>query len=501
MQPYNVGQKVLAGEPLPIVPGFKYDLFVSYAHRDDQPWNWVSTLVSTLKAELERKGREFSLWWDPTLRTGQDFNLAIADAISESAVFLCVLSSAYGDSTYCKQEVAKFREQRHPAFDLLVGSMSRMQGIVIESSFTEKSWPPELRTTDPCRFFSDTVSLFSRPQVYDDSSPWVRSLWKVRDSIWAALEEMQRQRKAGVAVERSYASGGTDSGVQSTVYLADVTDDLYDRRESLRSSLSQIPGLRVVTWDDVAAPPSGLHSLSVHLLGQLAGKPVAGGDKSLPRLQLEGALAGNPARRPLVWLVRDVNVQKLEGKHGDFLRSLAPKDDALARADRQSLPEIVQMDFEDLKEEVANRMRPAARAPQARSRQGREDPIVHIWYRDDSAYLAPVKQLLQERNCGISAFNVTTAPPEKLQSRLAVCDGLVVPYTAATKAWAEEVMTEAFRARRGQDRPIAFAALELPPPDVDEFNFEHPRVVSVRSVAGEFRGIDAFLSKMEQADV
>ena len=126
------------GEALSIVPGFKYDLFVSYAHRDDQPWNWVSTLVTTLNAELNRKGRAFTMWWDPTLRTGQDFNLAIADAISESAVFLCVLSSAYGDSTYCNQEVAKFREQRHPAFGLLVASMSRMQGIVIESSFTEK---------------------------------------------------------------------------------------------------------------------------------------------------------------------------------------------------------------------------------------------------------------------------------------------------------------------------------------------------------------------------
>jgi len=36
--------------PLSFVPGFKHDLFVSYAHRNDQPWNWVTTLVETLKA-------------------------------------------------------------------------------------------------------------------------------------------------------------------------------------------------------------------------------------------------------------------------------------------------------------------------------------------------------------------------------------------------------------------------------------------------------------------
>jgi hypothetical protein len=95
------------GVRLSFVPGFKYDLFVSYAHRNDQPWSWVTTLVTTLKQELEAKSRDFSIWWDPALRTGQDFNQGIADAISDSALFLCVLSMAYGDSEYCKKEVAE----------------------------------------------------------------------------------------------------------------------------------------------------------------------------------------------------------------------------------------------------------------------------------------------------------------------------------------------------------------------------------------------------------
>ncbi len=479
------------GVRLSFVPGFKYDLFVSYAHRNDQPWSWVTTLITTLKQELEAKSRDFSMWWDPALRTGQDFNQGIADAISDSALFLCVLSMAYGDSEYCKKEVAEFRKQRHPAFGLLVGSMSRMQAIVMESSYLQDSWPPELRSTSPCPFFSDTVALFSRPAVFDDGSPWVKSLWKVRDSIWATLEEMHRQRRAGVAVERSYASSNSEITGRPTVYLADVTDDLYERREKLHSSLSQSGELQVVAWDDAVAPPFGIDSQSVHLFGQFQGRPVRPGDKSLQWLQLEAALAANSARRPLVWLARDLDLGKIEARHSEFLSSLAARSDV----------EVLCMDFEDFKEEVDKRMRPAARPPQVRPRQGHDEPIVHIWYRDDLAYLASVKQVLQARNCGISTFNLATAAPEKLQSRLAICDGLVVPYTSATKAWAETVMTEAFRARRGQDRPIAFAALELPPPDAEEFNFEHPRVVPVRSMPNGFKGIDAFLSKLEQADV
>ena len=78
-----------------VVPGFQYDVFVSYAHRNDVPWGWVSDFIQTLKAELEGKSRDFRIWWDPGLRTGEDFNLAIAKSISKSAVFLSVLSLAY----------------------------------------------------------------------------------------------------------------------------------------------------------------------------------------------------------------------------------------------------------------------------------------------------------------------------------------------------------------------------------------------------------------------
>lgn len=158
-----------------VVPGFKYDLFVSYAHQNDRPWHWVSEFISTLKEELQGKSREFSIWWDPALRSGEDFNLAIGEAISESAVFLSVLSPAYGDSTYCRREVEEFRRQNHPAFGITVGSMSRMQAVVLDAEFTKERWPPELRTTSPCPFFDDRCSLFSRPKEFDSASPWVRS--------------------------------------------------------------------------------------------------------------------------------------------------------------------------------------------------------------------------------------------------------------------------------------------------------------------------------------
>ena len=352
---------------MPIVPGFKYDLFISYAHRNDKPWGWVSEFARTLKEELESKSRDLSFWWDPGLRTGEDFNLAIANAISESAVFLCVLSKAYGDSTYCKKEVEEFRQQRHPAFGLTVGTLSRIQAIVIESDFPKGSWPPELRSTSPCPFYSDSVPLFSNPGHLDSASPWIRGLWKVRDSIWATLDQMQRQRKNGIAVERSYDVSSVDNGQRPTLYLAEVTDDLYLRREGLRTSLAQTDDLQVLPWSDETAPPSsGLNVLSVHLFGAHPGRPHPGEDTSLSRLQLEAAVRSNPARRPLVWLARELDIDKAEtDAHKEFLSSLLNRSDV----------EVLRMDSEDLKDEVGRRMRQSTSTALNRIRHTRDDRL------------------------------------------------------------------------------------------------------------------------------
>jgi TIR domain len=477
---------------MPFVPGFKYDLFVSYAHKNDRPWRWVSEFVETLKDELEGKSRDFNIWWDPGLRTGEDFNIAIGDAISESAVFLSVLSLAYGDSTYCKREIEEFRQQRHPAFGIKVGSMSRMQAVVIDRDFTPDRWAPEFRVTSPCPFYNDRLSLFSKPAALASSDPWIQGLWKVRDSIWATLQEMKHQKERGTAVERSYDVQGGGMSATPVVCVAEVTDELYRRREGLRSALSQTSDFQIKLWSDPGPPPaSGPNVLPVHMFGKYPGRGFGDSDLPLSRLQLEATVQTKPARRPLAWFARDLNFDDAETEeHRDFLKSLQDRSDI----------ELLRMDFEDLKEELQKRMRISTTPAPKTVRQSRESPIVHIWHTiDNPAILSPLKQYLNENDCGISVYNCTSTQMEKMQSKLAICDGLIVPYTPDTRTWAEDVLSEAFRLRRREERPTAFAAVELPPSTDEEFNFEHPRVVPVHVKRPDtFAEIGHFLAKLEQ---
>jgi hypothetical protein len=385
----------------------------------------------------------------------------------------------------------EFRQQRHPAFGMTVGSMSRMQAIVIEREFTRQRWAPEFRTTSPCPFFDDKSSLFSKPPVLVASDPWIQGLWKVRDSIWAVLQDMRRQKDSGAAVERSY--GVQVDGIARTpeLHIAEVTDDLYRKRESLRTALGQGNDFKVSTWSEPSGPPSsGPGALSVHLFGKYPGRAFGSSDLSLSQLQLQAAIQAKPARRPLVWIPRDLDFADAEtDEYRDFLNSLASS----------SAIELLRTDFEDLKEELQKRMRVSG-PPAAKRRALRDSPIIHIWHTmDNPAVLNPLKQYLSEKDCGISVFNYASTQTEKMQSRLAICDGLIVPYTTESRTWAEDVMMEAFRLRRREQRPTAFAAVELPPASSVDFNFEHPRVIPVHvRKSNSFEDIDQFLARLEE---
>jgi hypothetical protein len=112
------------------VPGFRHDVFISYAHGDDR--DWINRLVDRLlPAVKHRLGVEPSIWIDDDeLRRSRDFSKEIPESVKASAVFLLLPSPTYIRSRYCIDEecrvfdetVAGRRARFGPAFanDLFV---------------------------------------------------------------------------------------------------------------------------------------------------------------------------------------------------------------------------------------------------------------------------------------------------------------------------------------------------------------------------------------------
>ena len=479
---------------MPVVPGFQYDLFISYAHLDDTPWRqgesgWVTEFVEALRDVLKREDRSFQEWFDPQIRTGNDFNAAIRKAISGSAIFLSVLSPAYDGSAYCKKEIAEFRACPQPAFGLKVGTYSRIQAILLEELHTDR-WPPELRVTAPYRFHDASAVRFNKPDRPDETHPYVKGLWKTRDSVLDTLREMQSQKERGTVVDNPYRVQAAPGDLVPVVYLGSVSDDLYNKRENLFDALKQINGFRVESFPE-QSPPRSLWEISIHMFGKYPGAPAPGKEFHLSRLELELALAANAARRPLVWLARDLRPEDAEtDSHRQYLASLLNHKDI----------ELLRMGFEDLKDEIQQRVIPP-RSPQIRrTRRPFSSPIVHIWHENHEAEpVVPLRQHLRNNNCGISVYEYSRERLQELQSKLDFCDGLIVSYTGQTKSWAEDAISEAFQLRRREERPLAYAAVGMPPLADAEFNFEHPRVVPILwTRSGDSEGMAQFLGRLQE---
>jgi hypothetical protein len=122
--------------------GFKFDVFVSYAHVDDQilPGSkdgWVTTLVDGLLIHLaEHLGRaeHLSIWRDLGLAGNAPVTDEILTAVRESAMLLVVLSEGYLSSEWCRDESERFLA--------LAGSSTRRL-FVVERAPVERARKPQ----------------------------------------------------------------------------------------------------------------------------------------------------------------------------------------------------------------------------------------------------------------------------------------------------------------------------------------------------------------------
>jgi hypothetical protein len=104
------------------VPGYRHDLFISYAHGDDR--EWINRFVDRLEPALtQRLGFRPVIWIDEDdLRRSRDFSREIPEAVRASAVFLFLASPTYIRSRYCVDEECRAFQDLVPGRRLELGA-------------------------------------------------------------------------------------------------------------------------------------------------------------------------------------------------------------------------------------------------------------------------------------------------------------------------------------------------------------------------------------------
>ena len=87
-----------------------HDVFISYAHDDDDPSRWVRYFAQHLEKELKRQLRikesftevDVEIWKDNQLPQQGNLNDRLQSVIKKSSIFLVIMSESYLGSEWCK---------------------------------------------------------------------------------------------------------------------------------------------------------------------------------------------------------------------------------------------------------------------------------------------------------------------------------------------------------------------------------------------------------------
>jgi hypothetical protein len=306
------------------IKGYEHDIFISYSHLDNQKFfgqqaGWIESFCSELnKLVSQRIGKPdaVKIWWDNNKLDGTVvFDDSIAEGIKQSALLLCLTSSAYLQSDYCQKELNLFyNKAQNESIGLKVGNRSRVINVLLNNvPFTQ--WPAGLNGTTGFPFH-DAATKEDLGDPFDVGDPQFRNrLKELRDALVKLISEFSADEKKEDNIETSEKKDD-----QFTIFFGDVADSLRTARKRTITELEK-KGFKIVC--DVPPPfDAAAHeklamqklkeaNLSVHLLDQFPGREIDENEGQwYPQKQVELGLQHAPAQ--LIWLPAETDIGTIE---------------------------------------------------------------------------------------------------------------------------------------------------------------------------------------------
>ncbi len=368
------------------VPGFVSDLFISYSHVDNDPLlegkaGWVDFFEDLLLKRVRvRLGAEITVFRDPQLRQFGKFSDQLAEKLSSSATFLCVLSPRYLDSEWCAHELSQFYRQAGSGRIIKVAKTA-----VDEESAREEIRPllAEIREVLETRFYEKEQSGLLKdlqPEVIPADIPAclekidtiAQNLVELLKSLRNAPPNNQASKSDPAApLSTSITGPGAVAPNQIAVYLAETTKDLVEDRNRIKTELLQF-NYRVFPEQPLPQDAESLVStvrnymlqakLSVHLIGAGYGARPESEDRSIPHIQYDVAadLSRENGLIQVAWMPD--GLEPKEESQNRFLTQV-----------KNSSTEFLRAKLEDVKTEILKKLKPDT--PDGWEDDGTENPI------------------------------------------------------------------------------------------------------------------------------
>ncbi|WP_081771814.1 toll/interleukin-1 receptor domain-containing protein [Paraburkholderia nodosa] len=465
------------------VTGYNHDVFISYAHIDNEPIGagdgWISIFASHLKKFLD-KGlgcKDASIWMDHELTGNEVFSTKIEEALRESATLLVIASPSYVSSKWCARERNAFldsvREKSRAGSRIFRVDIDKLKYAELPTEFGEL-----LGYTFWALDAGGNPRTLGHPIVDPKGEPeYFTALNKLRTELGSELKRLRQTQSESRTSARS----------QPAIFLAEVTDDLEEYREEIDTYAKQY-NLRVLPEkcyprDDPAeyarrmAVDLAQSKSFVQLLSEWPGKKPLGWPSRLAAVQLELA---RKAKCPILqWRSRGVDLEKVKSSAPEHFNLLIGED-------------VQACAIEEFKRAVVEG---ATRQPEPK-RPASQGILVFVNSDlQDRPFAAQVCQLLADEGIGYSMplMNASMKPTEyreDLELNLSTCDGLIVVYGSTPVTWVRRQLAEGHKilSQRNEPRPAVWL-VEGPPPDKQPPDFLLPNMRSLNCHEGVRREI------------
>lgn len=488
------------------------DLFISYAHIDNEPLaeghkGWVQLLDERLRKRLSQLlGEQARIWRDPKLQGNDEFSELLVERISRVALLVSVLSPRYLKSDWCLKELEEFCRNAASRGGLTLSGKSRL--FKVAKTFTERTrHPTQLRGLLGYEFYEyDETSGRARefnPEIDPDRD--ARYWEKLEDLAWDLKQQIERLHGSdGSACE---ATSADSSG--AAIYLAETTYDLCEQRDKIKRELQQrghpvLPDqelpLRAPAIQEAVREYLKRSRLSVHLIGENYGIiPEMEAERSIARLQEELAIErGDDAGfSRLIWM--PPGLRPTDERQQKFVADLQNSFTS------RNGSELLQVKLEDLKTIIQTKLTQQRKSPALATEVSGAARIYLICGQQDVEAAEPIQNYFFERGYEVTLPLLDGSEAEILQDHkenLLTCDALLIYQGLASEGWLRMKLRELLKLPGyGRTTPLLAKGVYIGPP-------EHPAKGCFKTLEalvikdyGEFNpsALEPFLTQINKA--
>ena len=408
------------------VPNMQLDVFISYAKKDDEALpgmreGWVSMLVNMLDNMLDTKlgNTPHRLWKSPL----EDLPLPeqLQSVVEQSAIFIVILSSNYLKCEPCLAELDTFLKQ--------TANVSHRTLIIEREAVTR---PAILAENLSYKFLINEAA----------GNPFNVEYHQKLNDLTCQLENLLKSLKS---TDDMHFNPAFDVSEATTVFLAEVTDDLEEQRDALKRYLNQ-QGIQVLPLKTYLFVPDIEQALEqdfrqcelfIQLLSDKTGK-------GYPQLQYETAThVGLPI---LQWRQQDIQL--------DAIQDISH---------RQLLSMCMTMGLVEFQSYILRQLQKTA------STVIPENKWVFVYAMPEDMPLAyQIKDILEQQEgdieCTLPLDDPTAKPSEirkYIELSLLQCHAVIILYfnTPETHAYKQILYCRQIQGRRNPEQPLEIIAV------------------------------------------